>query len=285
LVKLGVIEAHDSAYDWREGGEEWSAPWGGSAAQWFETIFPRIQRYLPAATILEIGPGFGRWTHYLREHCQRLHVVDPVAHCLEACRRRFGDDPRLSYHPNDGCSLDMIPVGSIDFIFSFDSLVHVTRETVAAYLHQFSDKLTRDGVGFVHHSNLGAYGSAIMNRIPPRVKKLLTKAKILDQEHQRASDMTAELFRSYCDEHGLKCLGQELVNWRGRRLIDCFTTFARADSKWPHTSQILRNPDFMREAELIRRGSKGHVTTGAAESVPQADAAGGVTLAHARSSG
>src|SRR5438128_1034565 len=76
-LRLIIIGSHDIDYDWKERGEEWSAPWGGSAAQWSGTILPRIRECLPASTILEIAPGFGRWTHYLREHCERLHVVDP----------------------------------------------------------------------------------------------------------------------------------------------------------------------------------------------------------------
>jgi hypothetical protein len=253
---LKIIESPEIDYNWKDAGEEWSAPWGGSEAQWFGTIFPLISEYLPAGTILEIAPGFGRWTHYLREHCDRLHVVDPDPRCIEACRRRFEQDSRLSYHVNDGRSLAMVPDRSIDFVFSFDSLVHVPRELVEAYLTQLADKLNNDGVGFIHHSNLGAYASSFGRRLPERVRKLLTKAKLLDQDHQRAPDMTAELFRSICDAHGLRCLRQELVNWRGRRLIDCFTTFTRAGSKWAGECKTVRNPNFMREARLVRKGRK-----------------------------
>jgi SAM-dependent methyltransferase len=247
---------HGTDYEWKEAGEEWSEPWGGSEAQWLGSIFPRISEYLPAGTILEIAPGFGRWTHYLKEHCERLHVVDPDARCIEACRRRFGNDARLSYHVNDGRSLAMIPDRSVDFAFSFDSLVHVRRELVEAYVRQLGDKLRDDGVGFIHHSNLGEYASSFGRRLPARARKLLTKAKLLDQDHQRARDMTAELFQSCCAAHGLRCLSQELINWRGRRLIDCFTTFARAGSKWAGSSKTVRNPNFMREAKLIRAGRK-----------------------------
>ncbi len=187
-----------------------------------------------------------------------MHIVDPAEDCIEACRRRFGDDARLSYHVNDGSSLAMIPDRSIDFVFSFDSLVHVTRETVEAYVRQLANKLNEDGAGFIHHSNLGEYTSPIVERLPRRAKKLLIKAKILDQDYQRAPDMTAELFRSYCAGSGLICVCQELVNWRGRRLIDCFTTFARPGSKWTGDCRMLRNPDFMREAQLIRHWSQAY---------------------------
>ena len=265
---MRIIESRNIYYDWKGGGEEWSAPWGGSTALWFGTIFPRIHEFLPTTTILEIAPGFGRWTNYLKEYCERLHIVDPVERCIEACRRRFGDDSRLSYHINDGRSLAMVPDRSIDFVFSFDSLVHVPRDTVAVYVRQLADKLKDDGVGFIHHSNLGEYASSIAERLPRRVRKLLTKAKVLDQNHRRAPDMTAELFRSYCTEHGLKCIRQELVNWRGRRLIDCFTTFARVGSKSAGACKILRNPDFMREAQLIRHWSQAYTTPLRGENAP-----------------
>jgi hypothetical protein len=180
-------------------------------------------------------------------------MVDPDPRCIEACRRRFVDDSRLIYHVNDGQSLSMIPDRSIDFVFSFDSLVHVSRETVEAYLRQFEGKLKDNGAGFIHHSNLGEYTFPIADRLPRRVREFLIKAKILARDHQRDREMTAGIFRSFCEAHGLKCVRQEAINWRGRWLIDCFTTFVRAGSKLESACKILRNPRFMREVESIRR--------------------------------
>jgi SAM-dependent methyltransferase len=232
-------------YEWIAAGEEWSEPWGGSPAQWFGSILPRVQVALPAETILEIGSGFGRWSHYLKEHCQHLHLVDPDKQCVEACRRRFGSDVKVSYHVNEGDSLAMIADGSIDFIFSFDSLVHVRRQTIESYLSQFGAKLTSEGLAFIHHSNLGEYTASVLRRARNR--------KIRRDDHQRDPEMTAGLFRELCVQNGLKIVCQEIVNWRGRRLIDCFSTIARHDSKWESALRPYRNSDFMREAEFIRR--------------------------------
>jgi hypothetical protein len=239
-------------YEWIAAGEEWSEPWGGSAAQWFGSILPRIQAGLPAKTILEIASGFGRWSYYLKDHCSQLHLVDPAVECIEACRRRFASDARVICHVNDGRSLEMIPHGSIDFVFSFDSLVHVGQETVEAYLAQLAGKLTEHGLGFIHHSNLGQYASSVARR----VRKLVSKGTVVGSDHQRDPEMTATIFRDICEQHGLKCLGQELVNWRGRRLIDCFSTIAHQDSKWKAAAHPYRNPNFMLEAQLIRRRSQ-----------------------------
>jgi ubiquinone/menaquinone biosynthesis C-methylase UbiE len=241
------------SYDWKDGGEEWSKPWGDSAAQWFGAILPRIQNCLPANTILEIAPGFGRWTNYLREHCQRLIIVDFAEKCIEACRRRFGSDPRINYFVNDGRSLSMLADESIDFVFSFDSLVHNKPKVIEAYLSELGRKLKVDGKGFIHHSNLGEYAGSMRERLPGYVKKLLTKTKLLDWEHNRAPTMTAKLFRELCAKHGLHCFSQELINWRGRRLIDCFSLFVRNGSGEKIDIRTVRNPNFMREAGEIRR--------------------------------
>jgi hypothetical protein len=81
----------------------------------------------------------------------------------------------------------------------------------------------------------------------------LIKAKILDWAHHRNPSMTAELFRALSAGNGLQCVTQELVNWRGRRLIDCFSLFVRSDSAPENPTKIIRNPNFMREAARIRR--------------------------------
>jgi hypothetical protein len=232
-------------YEWIAAGEEWSEPWGGSAAQWFGSILPRIHVALPAPTIVEIGAGFGRWSHYLRQSCERLHLVDPDAQCMDACRRRFASDTRVLYHLNRDDSLATVPDGSVDFIFSFDSLVHVRPQTIESYLSQFAAKLTGNGLAFIHHSNLGQSVGSALRRI--------RKGKSRAADHQRDPEMTAGLFRELSERNRLKVVCQEMVNWRGRRLIDCFSTVARQDSKWPSAPRVYRNSDFMREAELIRR--------------------------------
>jgi SAM-dependent methyltransferase len=242
-------------YDWKDAGEEWSQPWGSSAAQWSGAILPRIRSCLPAHTILEIGAGFGRWTHFLRDHCERLLVLDRAPECVEACRERFADDARLTYHVNDGRSLSMFDNDSIDFAFSFDSLVHPNAEIVEAYVRQLATKLKIGGRGFLHHSNFGEYANTPVERLPPVVKKVLRKTRLLDWPHNRNPTMSAARFRECCDRYGLTCETQELVNWRGRRLIDCFSLFARADRTNGGATRIIRNTQFMAEAERIRRGS------------------------------
>ena len=240
-------------YDWKDAGEEWSEPWGSSAAQWTETILPRIRNCLPANTILEIGPGYGRWTHYLKDYCQRLIIVDRAVRCIEACRQRFADDPRITGYVNEGGSLDMAADASIDFVFSFDVFVHIRRDIVAAYLQQLATKLKNGGKGFIHHSNLGRFAGSLQYRVPGPLRGFLTRIHIFDDDRHRTPTMTAELFRQLCAEAGLHCYKQELINWRGRRLIDCLSWIERTDTPNDRPLEIIRNRRFMREAAATKR--------------------------------
>jgi ubiquinone/menaquinone biosynthesis C-methylase UbiE len=250
------MPSHSTKYDWKDAGEEWSEPWGSSAAQWSGSIFPRIRNCLPTGRILEIAPGFGRWTHYLKDYCEELWVVDASSECVDACRGRFAAESHVRCYLNDGRSLPMIPDGSVDFVFSFDSFVHLRRELVADYLSELARILKIGGKGFIHHSNLGAYAGSLPERIPQPMRKLLRKLKVLDWEHHRNPTMSADVFRSLCARTGLNCISQELINWRGRRLIDCLSLFDRPASPKNPSTKIVRNPRFMREAARIRRQSR-----------------------------
>lgn len=242
-------------YDWSQRGEEWSEAWGGSEAQWYGAIFPRIHAYLPATTMLEIAPGFGRWTNYLRNYCQQLYALDLAEACIDYCRERFAASSHISYHVNDGKSLEMIPEGALDFVFSFDSLVHAEADVVHAYLQQLAKKLKPNGVGFIHHSNMGEYRRTFetYEKLPTRLRAFLTKRAYIDPRHWRAFSMTAGLFEDFCRQAGLQCISQEIVNWGSKRLIDCFSTFTPAGSIWMRPNLVLRNGGFMNEAATIRR--------------------------------
>ena len=125
-------------YAWPQQGDEWSAPWGSATTQWHCVILPRIRTFLPAKTVLEIAPGYGRWTQFLQPEAQHLIVVDLSESCIEACRSRFAEATNISYHVNDGRTLAMVAEESVDFAFSFDSLVHVDLEVLRGYLTELS---------------------------------------------------------------------------------------------------------------------------------------------------
>lgn len=260
------LKAWDTELGWgdAEAGDAWSGPWGGVEAQWRFCVLPRLAPFLPTGTVLEIAPGHGRWTRFLKERCDRLIAVDLSPTCIDACRRRFAADRHLEYHVNDGRSLAMVEDRSVDFAFSFDSLVHADADVIAAYVEQLARKLRPDGVAFLHHSNWGAYAryAASLALIPTaRLRKALASAHLIDGEnHWRARDMSATRFAALAERAGLACISQELLNWNIRRLNDCISIVTPAGSRWARPTVVVRNPRFHQEAAIARRLSAAYAS-------------------------
>lgn len=87
----------------------------------------------PDRTIVELGPGGGRWTRYLLDG-QRIYAVDISAAMLDELRERTGAPERLVCVETDGATVPGVPPGSVDFVFSFDTLTYLELDVVDAYL-------------------------------------------------------------------------------------------------------------------------------------------------------
>jgi len=146
---------------------------------------------------VELGAGRGRSAAKLLPLAGRLHLVDLHPNNLEACRRRFGGDPRLSCHVTDGRSLPL-PDAAATFLFSFDSVVHFDSDVVRAYLREAWRVLRPGGHAFLHHSNTVAHPGGDF-RAEPHWRNFMSK----------------ELLAHYALKEGLEVVRQEPVDWAG----------------------------------------------------------------------
>jgi hypothetical protein len=154
----------------------------------------------------------------------------------------------------------MVTDNSIDFVFSFDSLVHVESETIELYLLELSRVLAPDGVAFLHHSNLASHLPILKltrvlektSQCLPAAKRALKRLQIIEWDHARAKSMSASRFVEGCKKAGLACVGQEIIDW-GPRTIDCLSLVTRPGSRWDRSNIVVRNPDFMSEAASAGR--------------------------------
>jgi SAM-dependent methyltransferase len=234
----------NGGFHWRHGGDEWSNWWGGPGPEWSVTVYPRIKEFLPVERLLEIAPGYGRWTEFLRHHCEELIGIDLSEQCVEACRHRFWSDPKLSFQVNDGKSLRAVEDGTVEFVFSFDSLVHAELDVMDAYLPELARVLSDDGVAFLHHSNMGAYApEEVGGRIP----------------HWRGGSVSAESVAQSAADAGLVCFKQELITWGADHqfLSDSFSWIAHAGSPRDRSRKVVVNSGFMKEAAEALGGIPG----------------------------
>lgn len=141
-----------SAWDWSQGGEEWNdvdEPEQWKAALVDDVLLPHLGE---ARTVLEIGPGAGRWSEIIQSRVQRLVLVDITDRTLELCRERLQDAPNVEYVLSDGASFPEVEDGSIDRVWSFDVFVHIAPLDVASYLDEIARVLRSGGAALIHHS-------------------------------------------------------------------------------------------------------------------------------------
>lgn len=138
-----------SEWDWSAGGEEWN-----ESADWKASLIEHVLgATMPAGgTILEIGPGAGRWTEHLRRRADRLVLVEATDEVLDLTRRRYGEDPAVSFVRTDGSDLPGVTDASVDAVWSFDVFVHLAPLDTAAYLAEVARVLRPGGVATIHHS-------------------------------------------------------------------------------------------------------------------------------------
>lgn len=227
-------EAWSTKYSWSENGDEWSIPWGGVTMQWHKMLLPRIHRFISTGNTLEIACGRGRWTQFLKDTSNSLIGIDLSKNNIDFCKTRFKQDKNVKFYKNDGKSLQMIKDNSIDFIFSCDSLVHVSAEVLEAYISQFDKILKPNGVIFIHHSNLREYKG-----------KLTKNADI----HWRDKNVDAKVVEKLAKKHNLQCISQEKIQWisKTKHFIDCFSIITKKNSIFSQKNKVFKNANFQKE--------------------------------------
>jgi SAM-dependent methyltransferase len=231
----------DKSYNWDNKGEEWSQCWGCSESQWFSSIYPRIHRFISCENVLEIACGYGRWTKFLIEYTSgEYRGIDLSSECINYCNNHF-KQKNVNFIKNDGLSLNDVADLKYDFIFSFDSLVHVNPEILEIYIRQIVELLTENGVCFIHHSNFGS----------------IIEKGIIDLSHQgfvhnRDQESSAKKVKEIIVENRGKVLCQEIIDWGGAESLDCLTLFSKKDSYKEINEIQLVNKNFMKEAMIIK---------------------------------
>jgi len=234
-------EKWDSQYNWQLKGEEWSSSWRNSEAQWFSSLYPRIHRFIGCGNILEIASGYGRWSKFLIEYASsNFRGVDLSGECVDYCNANL-KSPNASFILNDGTSLEDVSDIKYDFVFSFDSLVHVNPDVLEKYISQIIPLLNTNGTCFIHHSNFGS---------------IIEKGGINNQHrgytHIRDQSTSAKIVRDLVLKHKGRILCQEIIDWGGGEAIDCLTVFSKEGAYPNYVEKQMTNKHFMTEAKIIK---------------------------------
>jgi hypothetical protein len=125
------------------------------------TYLTCIKPYITGETIAcELGPGRGAWTRCLLP-AKEIWCLD----ALSADHNKFWDyikpTPHIKYHQVSDFSCEMLRDDSIDYLFSFGCLCHVSFEGIKAYMTSLHRKLRSGSHAFIMVADYEKYNSAI----------------------------------------------------------------------------------------------------------------------------
>jgi 2-polyprenyl-3-methyl-5-hydroxy-6-metoxy-1,4-benzoquinol methylase len=137
-------------------GEEWGGP------AFADHIVELVADYLgPQADVLELGCGGGKFSQRLAPKCRSLLCTDisaeMIAHTRESLSAQ-GLAGNVSYQVLGGRDFKGVRDQSVDFIFSYDVLLHVQPQNVFSYLLDARRVLRDGGVFMLHQINMASDG-------------------------------------------------------------------------------------------------------------------------------
>ena len=113
------------------------------------------ERWLKAdRTVLEVGPGGGKWTVRIAPRVKRLIALDTSEEMLKRTRARceaLGLE-NIEYLSGNGKDFQPVLDESIDFFFSYDVFAHIAPEDTWPYAQEMARVLAPGGIGVCHHA-------------------------------------------------------------------------------------------------------------------------------------
>lgn len=129
----------------------------------------------PTTTVVEIGPGGGRWTRYMLK-ARQVYAVEYHQEILSALKTNL-QAPNITYVKNNGDDFPNIQDGSIDFLFSFGTFVHLDIDIIDCYLRNMKPLLKHKSNIVIQYSDktkpLAKNNKGFSENDPDRMRELI----------------------------------------------------------------------------------------------------------------
>ena len=136
-------------------GEEWNDD--GTAERqrdkYYFTIY--AERFITSdMTVLEVGPGGGKWTVRIAPKVKKVIVLDVSEEMLQRTKLHCESlgIKNVEYILANGNDFHAIPNESINFFFSYDVFVHIALEDTFPYAQEMYRILTPGSMGVCHYA-------------------------------------------------------------------------------------------------------------------------------------
>lgn len=177
---INILFTHSDIY-----GLEWGDPEMNPPLNYVKSHF--LLPYLNSeTTLIEIGPGGGRWTRYML-HVKNIYAVDYHQELLHELSKNFSKS-NIHFILNHGDDFPQIPEKSIDFVFSFGTFVHLEIEVIHSYLKNLKPLLKPTAIVVIQYADktkpLGKSNHDFADNDPNRMRRLVSSLnyKILEED-------------------------------------------------------------------------------------------------------
>lgn len=151
-------------------------------------------------TLLEIGPGGGRFTEVLLPRCDVLIAADTSASMLKRIRQRFPASEKVRCIHLDGTGLAAVADCTVDAAFSYGVFVHLQQWDIYRYLEEIARVLRPGGVALIQHSNTfsDAGWKYFLREVPLQVNR--------NKLFGTYTVMTPDVMAEFATRAGLECV-------------------------------------------------------------------------------
>jgi hypothetical protein len=180
-------------------GMEWGNPENSPPLGYMRDHF--LKPYInPGATIVEIGPGGGRWTRYMLS-ARHIYAVDYHQELLDELRSGF-NRPDITFVKNGGDDFPGVPDGAADLVFSFGCFVHLDIDIIERYLANMRRLLKPESNVVLHYADktkpLARSNIGFSNNDPETMRAL-----VLRQDYSIREEDTVTMWHSAIVRFGL----------------------------------------------------------------------------------
>jgi ubiquinone/menaquinone biosynthesis C-methylase UbiE len=158
--------------------------------------------------LLEIGCGGGKFSERLSGLCGNLVCADVSSNMLQRTRERLNGNKNIAFQKLNGYDLHQFKKNAFDFVFSFDTFVHIDMEDSYSYLAEIQRVLKPGGKGLLHFANLNS---------PEGWKKFVDEVPFYrgkNEYYNRFRFLTWEIVERFVTVLGFEILDHRKEPWR-----------------------------------------------------------------------
>lgn len=147
----GYTEAGMYSNQWGKVGDKEARNMRGDILGDYHSVFNNyLMPSIEGKTVLEIGSFEGKWTYFMKK-AKKVIAVDITDDGFKKMQQWPDFNPnQYSFYLTKGYELEGIESGSVDFVFSMDSLVRSEKDIIDRYLGEIKRVLAPKGKTCIH---------------------------------------------------------------------------------------------------------------------------------------